>query len=95
MYDGPERRDQERESNRSRRIKVGGVSSGIGAPMAILVVYLLEQNMDMTLPEYVVIAIAAVVGSTSTWIAMCAHDMRAIVLRLFMRRRSHDSRRRR
>lgn len=90
MYDGPDRRGERTDKARQSRIRAGGISSTLGAPMAVLVVYGLQVGMDMTLPEYVVIAIAAVVGSTMTWAAMCARDARHLIYEVLIGRRKND-----
>lgn len=90
MYSGQERRNEQRDSERPGRIRAGGLSSGIGAPIAVLVVYSLQIGLSMTLPEYVIIAVAAVIGSMTTWITMCARDARYLLYSFLIGRRKSD-----
>ena len=90
MYDGNDRRNERNDEGRPGRIKAGGISSTLGAPVAVIVVYILQAGFAVTLPEYVIIAIAAVIGSTTTWITMCARDARHLFYGLLIGRRKTD-----
>jgi len=90
MYAGPDRRNERGDEGRPGRIRAGGLSSTLGAPVAVLIVYGLQVGLGMTFPEYVIIAIAAVIGSMTTWTTMCARDARHLLYALLIGRRKED-----
>ena len=91
MHAGDERRStNKRDEGRPARIKTGGLSSGVGAPVAIVIVYGLQYWAGMTFPEYLVIAIAAIVGSITTWIMLCARDAHHLFYEFVVARRKGD-----
>ena len=83
-YSGKEKRDVDNVARykRLRRGTVGG--STIAAPAVILVWYL--ESKGAVLPNYVVIAIGALIGSVSATVAICFEDLRTIFLAMLIDR---------
>lgn len=87
-----ERREQERRqktgAQRSARVVVGTSSM----PVALIIAWAYAEIWGKQMDVNVAIALATVIGSFTTTVALCFQDMRAIWLARYLKRRGTDRR---
>lgn len=81
--------DQERRGNgkaRKRRLTSGAISMPGGFAIGYVICYVLYKVFLLPEDTNLTIAICSVTGSATTWGAMCARDIRGILLQRYKRR---------
>lgn len=71
---------------RSHRLKAGGV----GVALSLVIVFFLEQTLfngkDGAIPDYIIVAIASLVGSVTTGVTICFWDIHDLLLDVLKRK---------
>lgn len=87
---GKEERRWIDQGTRANRLKIAGLSTPIGVALAVLVVEGVKLVWDVDLSNMFFLSLASILGSLTTTGALCFHDLRAIVLARFLKRRGTD-----
>lgn len=81
------------EGSRSTRLTLATASTPLGVAVAVLSTEIVKMCCDVRMSNMAFLSIAAISGSLTTTMALCFHDMRAIFLARFLKRRQTDRRR--
>lgn len=89
MTEEPKERRTPNGKQRANRL----AASGISAPLAIVITWLITNHMETEMSDEVLIALSTLIGSAVTATTVCFYDIRAILLSR-LNRRDVDKRRR-